>query len=164
MNQEVHLILINYSNSISLRQSTFFYRSHLPLLTICGFVNLWSMNCPSNVIELQLRLANQTVVDWASFCREVTFDAMIINKTQIGGIGKVVEIDESKFGRRKYHRGHRVEGQWVFGGYERESGRCFLIPVESRNAETLVSIIMDWIKAGTTIISDCWKVPIYFIQ
>jgi len=78
----------------------------------------------------------------------------------LGGIGEVVEIDESKFGRRKSHRGHQVEGQWVFGGYERGSGDCFLIPVEGRSAETLVRIIEEWIKPGTMIISDCWKVRI----
>ena len=71
--------------------------------------------------------------------------------------GTVVEIDESKFGRRKYNKGHRVEGQWVFGGVERGSGKMFLVPVEVRNAETLVGIIKQWIKPGTTIMSDCWK-------
>ena len=35
------------------------------------------------------------------------------NSELVGGEGKVVQIDESKFGKRKYHRGHRVEGQWV---------------------------------------------------
>lgn len=86
-------------------------------------------------------------------------------KEKIGGPGKTVEIDESKFGRRKYHRGHRVEGQWVFGGIERESGRCFLVPVEDRSAETLVGVIKEWILPGTTIISDCWKVsfPLLYI-
>jgi len=29
-----------------------------------------------------------------------------------------VEINKSKFGKRKYHRGHRVEGLWEFGGEE----------------------------------------------
>ena len=40
----------------------------------------------------------------------------------IGGIGKRLmnQIDESKFGKRKYSRGRRVEGQWVFGGIEEE--------------------------------------------
>jgi len=69
-----------------------------------------------------------------------------------------VEIDESKFGRRKYHRGHRIEGQWVFGGVERETGKSFLIPVKRRGKETLLVIIKDWILPGTLIMSDCWKV------
>ncbi|CAI6354922.1 unnamed protein product [Macrosiphum euphorbiae] len=82
---------------------------------------------------------------------------MILRHQKIGGEGKTVEIDESKFGRRKYHRGHRVEGQWVFGGVERETGKSFLIPVERRDKETLLVIIKDWILPGTLIMSDCWK-------
>ena len=74
----------------------------------------------------------------------------------LGGPGKIVEIDESKFGKRKYNRGHLVEGQWVFGGVERENGNFFLVPVERRNRDTLIPIIQEWILPGTTIISDCW--------
>jgi len=55
----------------------------------------------------------------------------------IGGIGQVIEIDEYKFGRRKYNREHRVDGQWIFGGVQRETGSCFLIPVEKRDKDTL---------------------------
>jgi len=65
---------------------------------------------------------------------------------KLGGPNKTVEIDESKFGRRKYQRGHPVKGQWVFGGVERESGRTFLAPVPDRTADTLVAIIRDWIE------------------
>jgi transposase-like protein len=75
---------------------------------------------------------------------------------KIGGPKKTVEIDESKFGRRKYHRGNPVKGQWVFGGVERESGGTFLAPVPDRSADTLMNVIDAWIKPGTTIISDCW--------
>ena len=44
---------------------------------------------------------------------------------QIGGPGKVVEIDESKFGRRKYNRGRYQEGHWVFGGVERGTSKAY---------------------------------------
>ncbi len=45
---------------------------------------------------------------------------------QIGGVGKVVEIDESKFGRRKYNRGRYRDGHWVFGGVERGTNNVFM--------------------------------------
>ena len=41
---------------------------------------------------------------------------------------KTVEINESKFGRCKYQRGHLVKGQWVFGSVERETVKMFLVP------------------------------------
>ena len=74
-----------------------------------------------------------------------------------GGEGEIIEIDESKFGKRKYNRGHHIDGQWVFGGVERSSGNSFLIPVEHRDEATLLPIIQNYIKPGSTIISDCWR-------
>lgn len=40
---------------------------------------------------------------------------------KIGSPGKRVQIDESKFGKRKYNRGHKVKRQSVFGGIEEGS-------------------------------------------
>lgn len=114
---------------MSLRKGTFFARSHMSLLVICGFVNLWVMSSTFPVIQLKLRLSNQTIVDGSSLCWEICYDSMIIRKVKLSGYGHTVEIDESKFGKRKHHRGNRVEGPWVFGGYERETGNCFMIPV-----------------------------------
>ena len=56
----------------------------------------------------------------------------------------------------KYHRGKKFEGQWVFDGVERESKRCFLVPVMDGKAEPLMDLIFKWIKPGSIIISDCW--------
>jgi transposase-like protein len=68
-----------------------------------------------------------------------------------------VEIDESLFGKRKHNRGQRKDnGQWVFGGVERDSGKCFLVPVEKRDAGTLLPIIFKYILPGTIIYSDKW--------
>ena len=61
--------------------------------------------------------------------------------SSIGGNGIEVEIDESKFGKRKYHQGHRVEGQWVFGGQEKYNKKQFsMIPVPNRKESTLIPI------------------------
>lgn len=75
-----------------------------------------------------------------------------------GGNPIIVQIDESKFGKRKYNRGHRVEGVWVVGGVEiTNKRRCFLVTVPNRNAETMKTIIQKFIRPGTTIYSDCWR-------
>jgi hypothetical protein len=63
------------------------------------------------ILELQVEIAKGTAVNWASFCREVIYNALILNKQKLGGPGIEVEIDESKFGLRKYYKSHRVEGQ-----------------------------------------------------
>ena len=94
---------------------------------------------------------------WASFCREVLVDWCLRREGKIGGEGKIVEIDESKFGKRKFSVGRLIEGQWVFGGVCRETRSCFMVPVEKRDTDTLLAIIKDKIEPGTTIISDCWK-------
>jgi transposase-like protein len=76
---------------------------------------------------------------------------------KIGGPNKIVEIDESKFGRCKYHRGLPVNEQWVFGGVERETGKTFVVPVPDRTADTLMAVIDTWIETGTTVTSYCWR-------
>ena len=97
-----------------------------------------------------------TVTDWRQFVREAMAVYLEDNSQKIGGPDKTVEIDESKFGKRKYHRGHRVQGQWIFGGVERGTGRSFFVPVRNRTKATLTAIILAWVEPGTTIISNCW--------
>lgn len=143
---------------VSLATNTFFAKSHLKFGDICKFVLFWLDNIQLVTIRKYLDISgNHTACDCSSFCREVTYDDLVLNMKAIGGPGKTVEIDESKFGKRKYHRGKRVEGQWVFGGFERESGESFMVPVEKRDTNTLLPIIQKWILTGTTIISDFWK-------
>ena len=96
-------------------------------------------------------------VDWDRFCREICEVMYLESEDKISGPGKRVQIDESKFGKRKYHRDHRVEGQWVFGGIEEDSRKSFMFAVEERSERTLLRIIETFIAKGTTIISDCWK-------
>ncbi|CAF3281361.1 unnamed protein product [Rotaria sp. Silwood2] len=107
--------------------------------------------------ELDIGSPN-TVVDWKNFCRDICAQYLVNNPMRIGGPGHIVEIDESCFGKRKYNRGRIIrEQQWVFGGIDRQTRRCFLVPVDHRDSQTLLPIINQYILPGTTILSDEWR-------
>jgi transposase-like protein len=114
------------------------------------------MKLPSKAIQEQYQLEKHTACDWFRCCREEVSRFVRSESEMIGGVGKVIEVDESKFGRRKYRRSRYVKGQWVFGGVERGSGRTFLETVNDRSAETLIELIKKWIRPGTTLVTDCW--------
>ena len=70
----------------------------------------------------------------------------------------IVEIDESCFGKRKYARGRVLRSQqWVFGGIDVQTKKCFLVPVARRDTQTLLPIINEFILPRTTIHSDEWR-------
>ena len=146
-----------HNAELSIRKGSWFEHSNMTLEEILKFTYWWSQDVKQNQIKRELGSGSSTAVDWESFCREVCEVKLMESSERIGGNGKVVQIDESKFGKRKYHRGHYVEGQWVFGGIENDSRKCFLVAVDKRDEETLIPIIQRWLKPGTIIVSDCWK-------
>jgi transposase-like protein len=146
-----------HDKTISIKRGSFFAGSNLNLREVLHLTYGFSHGWDQQMTMHETALSDKTVVDWYSFCREVATQITLETSQQLGGPGRTVEIDESKFGKRKYHRGHHVEGQWVFGGIDRDSGQIFMIPVEKRDRYTLLPIIKEWIKPGTTIISDYWK-------
>jgi hypothetical protein len=112
-------------------------------------------------VRHELDLCRQTVVDWYNFSREVCTSILEKNSEKLGGPGKIVEIDESKFGKRKFHKGRRVDGVWLFGGIERETKRCFFTTVSERTRETLLEckantlpILMHQMRISTTKVSS----------
>jgi len=142
--------------SMSIRDGSWFQQSNLTLLEILLLTHHIVCREQAQQIQSEYRFASHTLANWGVFCREVMLVYLERSSVKIGGPNKTVEIDESKFGRRKYHRGHPVKGQWVFGGVEQESGRTFLVPMLDRTANTILTIIRDWIEPGTSVISDCW--------
>lgn len=58
--------------------------------------------------------------------------------------------------------GHLVLQRWIFGGVEvgTKGTKCFMVHVHDRTADTLLSLIQEYILPGTEIISDGW--PAYF--
>ena len=71
----------------------------------------------------------------------------------------MVELDEAKFGKRKYHKGNYREGMWVLGAIDRQTKNCFLVPCpgNKRDAATLLPIINRWILPGSIVHTDEWS-------
>ena len=129
----------------------------MTLTDILLLTHVWVQKMPMKNIATEVGVSKVTVTDWSSFCREVCVEACVAGSERLGGVGKIVEIDESKFGKRKFNRGKRVDGKWVFGGVERGSNKSFFRVVENRGKDVLLAIIKEFIEPGTAIISDCWK-------
>ena len=91
----------------------------MKLELIVKIIYLWSEGFRNNDIIDELKITNKTVVELCQFFRKYCLSVVMDYSEPIGGNGIEVEIDESKFGKRKYHKGHPEEGQWVFGGREK---------------------------------------------
>lgn len=99
-----------------------------------------------------------TVTAFFSYFRSLVATTLSDEDTMIGGQGVVVQIDETKLGKRKYHRGHRVEGVWILVGVElTEARRVFLRRVQDRTAATLEAIICDQVAPGSIVQTDMWR-------
>ena len=141
---------------LSIRHQSWLVNSKLSLETVLEFVYLWSQGFTHSEVMHELKLSKKTVTEWFMFFRECCIYSVMEQSEQIDGNGVEVEIDKSKFGKRKYHRGHKIEGQWVFGGHEKyNKQKIFMIPVLNRKATMLLPLIKKWIAPGSIINSDC---------
>ena len=108
--------------------------------------------------NIKLQTLTETISNYYNYCREICKSAVRREaQGKIGGQGLIVEIDEAKFGNRKYNRGHVIKGKWVLGGICHETKEVFLEEAERRDKHTLLPIILEKVAQGSTVITDCWK-------
>lgn len=134
---------------VSSRKGTWFCNSRISIEDISYMTVLW-LRLPyprQKVISRELKCSSVTVVNWSNYCREVCVQWAIRNSEKLGGHGKTIEIDEGRYN----------EGHFVFGGFERNSKKIFLVPILNRSTETLLEVMKEWIYPGTMIISEIWK-------
>ena len=103
-------------------------------------------------------ISDKAVGDWRCILSNAVANWFLNNSTPLGGPGKIVEVDEAKFGKRKYNKGAYREGMWVLGGVDRETGNCFLVPCPGnrRTAAVLIPVIERWILPGSIVYTDEW--------
>ena len=80
---------------------------------------LWAIQISGSKIAQLTSLSKPTVVLALGELRTICSNKVLNDVIKLGGLGKTVEIEESKFGaKRKYKRGRVSEGPWVFGVVE----------------------------------------------
>ena len=84
---------------------------------------------------------------------------LLLTQPLTGGPGKIVEVDKTLVGYRKYNHGRSVKGKWILGGVERGSNQCFLLKCDNnhRDHQVLTPLIKQRVRPGTLIITDGWR-------
>ena len=104
---------------LSIKAGSFFSNHRLACSKILLVGYLW---LAKSIITITGH-SDPTIGELSACFRQLVESACDEEDTVIGGEGVIVEIDETKLGKRKYNRGHRVEGVWVVGGVERTAER-----------------------------------------
>lgn len=118
---------------------------------------LWAYDTPNKSIGEHLSLSEPTVVDWLNFLREICSWKLLQLNVRIGGLGKIVQIDESLIYKAKYNLGHALfaRQKWVIGFYDVERKVGFVRLLEDRSADSLTNLIMEHVEPGSVIHTDC---------
>ena len=93
------------------------------------FLYYWLTGASNKQIGIYTGWSKKTVQKWLTKVQELITEIVVHDDQLIGGPGIVVGIDESKFGKRKFNRRHKVDGSWVFGGVELTPERRFFAVV-----------------------------------
>ena len=157
--------------SRSLLSGTMFSGSHLSMNQVLTILYSFSRSESVTQASELSGCGLETTTHWYKKVRLLLQEHVLCSENSvIGGYGCIVQIDETKFGKRKYNRGHRVEGNWVFGGIEYlydhlngcfRAGKTFTVVVPKRDRETLFPIIARWIRPGTLVWSDAFKTYVH---
>lgn len=147
------------SKTSSVFKNTIFYDCKKNIIELLDIIFFWSIDCNQITSAFQSNTrSNQTMNKWFEKLRKIS---CIIMKNEnssgkIGGFGHIVQIDESKFSKRKYEIGRVVKSPWIVGGIDCTTHQVFFVETFYRNASTLENIICDHVKVGSTIFTDCW--------
>ena len=119
----------------------------------------WSSETAVNTMAYHMGLSNKSAVRFYRRCRELasSFMSKPQNLPLLGGVGCIVEVDESAIRTPKHHRGHSGAQRWVLGLICRETGDAYIQFIQTRDKKTLQTIIAERVAPGTTIHTDGWS-------
>jgi hypothetical protein len=68
---------------------------------ILNLIHNWTYDASQDQMRFEVGIgSHHTSVDWYMFCREICYEHLEMSADMLGGPGKIVEVDEAKFGKR----------------------------------------------------------------
>ncbi|KAH9165297.1 hypothetical protein AeNC1_018534, partial [Aphanomyces euteiches] len=116
----------------------------------------WATRKTASQVGDDLDVSSRTTSEWFKYCRQICSKEMRSCTINIGGVGSVVEIDETSLKKKtNYGRGTQHEDCWLFGGVDRATKKWFgVLTYNDRTKAKLMPIIANHIAEGTLIVSD----------
>jgi transposase-like protein len=96
---------------LSIRKDSLFFGSHIKISIVLELLYWWCSKMSVTQAAKECDCNKETAVEYYKIFRSICVE-MSMGGPRIGGPGTIVEINEMKLGKRKFHRGKRVEGQW----------------------------------------------------
>ena len=87
-------------------KETIFSGTHIKKRDFIMFSYLWLLNAPIGVMQKIVGILCAMAMDWNNYLMEVVslaVTAAMEDSVQIGGVGSIVKLDKSKFGKCKYN-------------------------------------------------------------
>jgi transposase-like protein len=144
--------------AISIFVGSFFSKNRLRCNEIMHLAYLWLTGCTSETMLHHVGHSTATISAYRQYFRQLVAEMVDSDDMIIGGQGIIVQVDETKIGKRKYNRGRRVDGSWVVVGVEiTTERRVFAEVVEDRSEETITRVLCKHIAEGSVIWTDMWR-------
>lgn len=142
----------------SVFKGTFFSKTKLRCDQIMNLAYHWLSGSTHKQLSIIGGHSSATITAFTDYFKQLLSNNLDEENSIIGGENVIIEVDESKLAKRKFNRGHHVEGVWVIGGVELTTERrIFICIIQDRSAETIKRIIYDYVRPGTIIRTDFWK-------
>lgn len=167
----------------TITSNTVFYNSKKAVNVVYCILLEYFRSAKANDIFNSIKVHGVTIASISKDCQAMmNSDYVRYHGSYLLGANELcdhIQIDESKFGKRKHNRGAHVEGVWVFGMVEAiktdetyfayisdgqyeerpkyKAGKAFVCTVPNRSAATLLPIIQAYCARGTVIRSDGWS-------
>ena len=122
----------------------------------------WFLNDEYTTQRRECLISVHTLCDLRILLNAIATVYIQTKNQRIGGLFRVVEVDEAQLHRRKYGLGRQKEDVWVLGGVERPTPmdetrpKMFLSILQNRDAASIRAALQQWVVPGTIICSDAF--------